>query len=682
MSHQPGLIRRRPHLTNAVNRSTALPGRLRRACIVLGTLAVLLLAPRVLAAGPAVQPEEPQTLITGKMITVKTIQLPNPAMQNQLVLTLIEEDPAGGLWVLWHTDDGAVLQHFDSAFKADRKTITLKGHRVMGLYGHRDGSLAMTWRESYMTDIHGVNLFLKRISGQGETVWNTKVRGDDGANLPYEQRPIGLWHHPDYQGPAVRIAFNGKQYGLFYVVLQKFESLECHTGDEFMAVNADGSIDARCRRHTWNASHSFWMSSVAGRDGEFYGVTYTDPFPFFGIRMGAYSQPTAKQSLIWPARAWPNTLPSTRMGAAFNMSGGFGMAISSGVPKDLSVLKQFDEEAVKRRIEAEQTVKAGYPILLRFDHTGRTARSTYLTTDLVPDIVVGGARFGKDSALVAWSQGPGNMKGEVFGTLGATMAVIDVKGNILQTEIKVNAPLTWNSDPTTLSNGDVVWAGFADEWTADDDKQTLYLVHIKCPSSLGGRVAEQREAEKALQIEGLDIAALTPKTKPLYALVAKENFVRALSLVDRIENDPQASDQEKVQAQVMQNHIESLAEATIKRISADLSVGDVVRAADDLKDARRVFRGVGEMDDKLADMTTTLMQDKAKRGDINVGRLYDRLVARAEKASREQDFLALEEFANKYPDSVYSKAATTAVKALRDGGKDVRNLHFDMLKQD
>lgn len=628
------------------------------------------------------QPEEPQALITPKMITVKTIELDQPAMQNQVVLTLVEEDPTGGVWVLWHLGEDAVIQHFNNAFKADRKTITLKGHRVMGLYGHRDGSLALTWRESHMTDIHGVNLFLKRITGDGGTIWNTKVRGDKGANLPYEERPIGLWHHPDYQGPAVRIAFNGKQYGLFYVVLQKFESLECHTGDEFMMVNADGSIDGRCYRHSWNASHSFWMSSVADRNGDFFGITYADPFPFFGIRMGNYSKPTAKQSLIWPARAWPNTLPCTRMGQAFNMSGGFGMAISSGVPKDLSVLKEFDEEAAKRRIEAEQTVKAGYPILLRFDHTGKTARSTYLTSDLVPDIVVAGARLGKDSALVAWGQGPGDMKGEVFGTLGATMAVIDVKGKILQNGIRLNTPLTWNSDPTTLSSGDVVWAGFADEWTHNDSKTTLYLVHIKCPASLGGRSAEEKAEQVTLKIEGLDLASLTLKAKPLYTLVAKQNYTRALSLADRIEQDPQATDEEKTQADLMRKHIESLAEATIKRIGGNLVIGDVVRVADELKDARRIFRGVGEMDGKLADLAAALMQDKNRRAEINVGRLYDRLVARAEKARREQDFEALEAFASQYPESVYGTAALTAAKALRDGGKGVRDLYFDGLKTD
>lgn len=634
------------------------------------------------AAGTPVQPDEPRAVITRNMVTVKTVELPQPAMQNQLVLTLVEEDPAGGLWVLWHVGEDAVLQHFDNALKADRETITLKGHRVMGLYGHRDGSLAMTWRESHMTDIHGVNLFLKKVTAGGETIWNTKVRGDEGANLPYEERPIGLWHHPDYQGPAVRIAFNGKQYGLFYVVMQKFESKECHTGDEFMMVNADGSIDSRCYRHTWNASHSFWMSSAVGRNGDFFGVTYTDPFPFFGIRMGSYSQPAAKQSLIWPARAWPNTLPSTRMGQMFNMSGGFGMAISSGVPKDLSVLKQFDEEAVKRRIEAEQAEKSGYPILLRFDHTGNTARSTYLTTDLIPDIVVAGARFGKDSAIVAWGSGPGNMKGEVFGTLGTTMAVVDVKGKILQTDIKVNAPLTWNSDPITLSNGDVVWAGLADEWTSNDSKTTLYLVHVKSPASIGGGGAAQAGAKPVLKIDGLNLASLTAKTKPLYALVEKQNYVRALSLVERIENDPASTGEDRAQAALMQEHIESLAESTLKRIKADLAVGDVVRVVEELKDARRIFRGVGEMDDRLSAMSTALMRDKAQRAEINIGRLYDRLVARAEKAQRDQDFQALREFADEYPDSPYSAAALMAVKKLQGGGKDVRDLYFNSLKKD
>ena len=652
----------------------------RLVCLLLTALAVLFAGEVALAAGTPVQPAEPQNLITRDMITVKTIELPSLAMQNQLVLTLIEEDPTGGLWVLWHTGEDAVIQHFDNRFKADRKTITLKGHRVMGLYGHHDGSLALTWRESHMKDIHGVNLFLKRITGEGETVWNTKVRGDDGANLPYEERPIGLWHHPDYQGPAVRIAFNGKQYGLFYCVLQKFESLECHTGDEFMMVNADGSIDSRCYRHTWNASHSFWMSSVTGRDGKFYGITYADPFPFFGIRMGSYSQPSAKQSLLWPAKAWPNTLPCTRMGQAFNLSGGFGMAISSGVPKDLSVLKQFDEEAVKRRIAAEQTVKAGYPILLRFDHTGKTARSTYLTTDLVRDIVVAGTRFGRDSVLMAWSEGPGDMKGEVFGTLGATMAVVDVKGKVLQTGIQVNAPLTWNSDPTTLSNGDVVWAGFADEWTDNDSKTTLYLVHVKSPASLGGQAIEATP-EQAVQVDGLDLKTLTAKTKPLHTLTVKANYVRALALIERINQDPESTAEEKTQALLIQTHITSLAEEGIKDIERSLIVGDVVRASDGLKDARRVYRGVGDVDRRLAEMTTALMSDKDMRAEINIGRLYDRLIARAEKAGREQDIQALEDFASKYPDSPYAAAALTAIKTLKDGGKDVRDLYFDQQVQ-
>jgi hypothetical protein len=481
-------------------RASASPRRDWRQCpartglAFLASLALLFLfpgfPPRDTNAGQnslAIRPEQPRNLVSKGMIRVQKLKLKEPGWNNQLGPALVADDPTGGLWVSWRSGRDSNIQHMTDKLKADRTIITLENHAIMGLFGHDDGTLALTWYESRMNPEFGVDLYLNKISADGEQIWTTKFRGDPGANLEYKDRPQGIWGHPNYAGPVIPIAFNGKQYGLFYVIMQKFPGNpgECHTADEFCAVDADGTVD-ESKRHVWNASHSFWMSAVAGKKGDFYGITYASPSPFIGIRMGAYSRKPAKQELIWPATEWALAfdMPHTRLSRAFNIGQGFAMAISSGVDKELSLLATYDVSDVTARIKAEQMIKSAYPILLRFEEDGAMAQSTYLTTNRVPDTVVSGARFGKDSAIVAWGSGPGGMKGEVFGTFPVELAILDRNGSILQSPVEVDAPLTWHSDLTTLKNGDVAWAGIADDWTRNDDRHTLYIVRVECPEPL------------------------------------------------------------------------------------------------------------------------------------------------------------------------------------------------------
>lgn len=435
------------------------------------------------AADAPIKPVKKVHLLTKDMITVKKIKLKAPGSNHQLDPVLVAGDPSGGFWVSWRTAEGSSLQHFSDKLTSDRSIISLKTHAVMGLYGHDDGSVALTWFDCRMNRVFGVDLYLKKLSKTGKEIWNSKVRGDPGANTEYEKRPVGFWNHPDFQGPVVPIAFNGTQYGLFYVILQKFPDKACHTGDEYVSVNADGTVD-ESTRSVWNASHSFSPSTVAGTNGQFYGVTISDPFPYRAIRMGAYSQKPVKQDAIWPRTPSPNSVgfpPGTRIGAPFNMGGQFGLAIRSSIPKDLEDIKDCDEALFHKKL---QGVAGAWPILLRFNESGGKAAATYITEKPMDDLVVVGGRLGEKHAVVAWGQGPGSDKGSVFGTFPCQVALLNGEGEVIQGPMAVQGPVCWNSNAAPLSNGDLVWAGIVDDWAQVADPTTLYIVRIRCPKSI------------------------------------------------------------------------------------------------------------------------------------------------------------------------------------------------------
>jgi len=435
---------------------------------------------------PAQVPGTAQTnqVVSADMIEIKTIHLDEPGSNNQLSPVLVANDPKGGMWVAWGVAGGGSyrIQHLADNMTPDRTIVKLGTNAVMGLYGHVDGSLAFTWYDSRLTRIFGVDLYLQKISPEGKTIFNTKVRGDPGSGLEYEKRPVGLWNHPDFQGPTVPIAFNGRQYGLFYVVLQKFPDKACHTGDEFALVNANGKVDEK-KRSTWNASHSFWQSVVTGVDNCFYGITLADPFPYRAIRIGNYSAHPAKQDVLWPRKPCDGFFPpDTKLSAAFNFGNKFAMAISTAIPKEMEDLKSYDEKVFREKIAAQGP--GAFPVLLAFDRNGKKAKATYITKEPSPDMIITGARFGLNSAVVLWATGPaGTDKGTAFGAYPTKMAVLNNAGIVLQSPIEIKAPLTWHSDATTLSNGDVVWGAIADDWTSVDDAAKLYIVRIHCQRS-------------------------------------------------------------------------------------------------------------------------------------------------------------------------------------------------------
>ncbi|MCY3020832.1 MAG: tetratricopeptide repeat protein [Planctomycetota bacterium] len=427
------------------------------------------------APGQASPPAPAKPVVTPDMVGVRTMKLAEPGLNHQWCPVIVANDPKGGLWIAWPLGapgTGSNIQHLNDELLPDREQIKLPGSRVVGMYGHDDGSLVYTWWDSRVNAEFGVELYIKRVATDGKVLFDTKFRGDPGAGLEYPQRPVGIWGHPNWQGATIPIACNGKQYGLFYVILQKFPEPSCHTGDEFVAVNLNGQVDDKSRS-TWNASHSFWMSCVAGRDGHFYGITYADPWPYSAVRMGRYGKKPVKQDMLFPRK--PHGM-ATRISAAFTLESGFGMAVASSIPPEIEDLKAYDEELYKSKVKGP----GSYPVLLRFDETGEKARATYLTPEPINDLVVSGGRLGKDHAAVLWGHGTVGDKGSFFGVYPVQLTVVNAAGEVLQAPIEVKAPLTWQSDAATLSNGDLVWGGICDDWTPVDDPKKLYIVRVRC----------------------------------------------------------------------------------------------------------------------------------------------------------------------------------------------------------
>jgi len=454
-------------------------------------LALLLIAP---AFGMHLQAaENAKPVVTPDMIGIRTIKLAEPGLNHQWCPVIVANDPQGGLWIAWPMSaGGSNIQHLNDELLPDREQIKLPTSRLVGMLGHDDGSLVYTWWDFQLNAEFGVDLYIKRVATDGKVLFDTKFRGDPGSGLEYVKRPVGIWGHPNWQGATIPIAFNGKQYGLFYVILQKFPEPSCHTGDEFVAVDLTGKVDEKSRS-TWNASHSFWMSTVAGRDGHFYGITMADPWPYSAVRMGAYSKKPVKQDILFPRK--PAGL-STRISAAFTWEAGFAMAVASSVPREVEDLKTYDDTLYKSKVKGP----GSYPVLLRFDETGQKAAATYLTQEPINDLVVSGGRLGQNNAVVLWGHGPTADKGAVFGVYSVQLTVVSGAGEILQAPIEVKAPLTWQSDPATLSNGDLVWGGIADDWTPVDDAKKLYVVRVRNPKPAKPAVAAAPATPKALAV--------------------------------------------------------------------------------------------------------------------------------------------------------------------------------------
>lgn len=413
------------------------------------------------------------------LVEVRRLPLQRPAVNHQCLAVLVVDDPKGGAWLAWHdsmpTGLSAHVIHLDASLTPDRAVIDLPGRSVHGLLGLKDGAFVAAVGSRRGPEVEGKiapgppspnTIGLRKMTADGRLVFETHVRGGEGYGAEC------VWALMDGTAPGVSVTSNGRVYGLFYAIGKHFADGGVHQADEFTALDSSGNV-LPASRATWNTSHSFWMSSATGRDGHIYGITIADPQPW-GLRLGNYTFNPGHppQTMLWPSAEVAKTVKHAgvagRPGPMFPLKHGFGIAVAT--PLDPS---RPDATVEHLRL----------PMLLLFDERGSVAAPVYLAKEPTNDLIVSAARYGDDHVAYLGGNGPGDIKGNVFGTFPTRLAILDGKGKLLQGPIEIPVPFTFGSHPATLSNGDVVWAGVADDWTTVDDPLTLFIARVRWPGA-------------------------------------------------------------------------------------------------------------------------------------------------------------------------------------------------------
>lgn len=425
------------------------------------------------------------------LVEVRKLPLQRPAVNHQCLAVLVVDDPRGGSWLAWHDSAPGALSahivHLDAALAPDRAVIDLPERSVHGLLGLEDGAVAAAVGTRRGPEVEGKiapgppspnTIGLRKMTADGRLVFETQVRGGEGYGAEC------VWALMDGTAPSVSVTCNGRMYGLFYAIGKHFADGGVHQADEFTALDPAGNV-LPASRATWNTSHSFWMSSAVGRDGHIYGITIADPTPW-GLRLGNYTVNPGRppQTMVWPsplvATAVKHAGVAGRPGPMFPLKHGFGIALAT--PLDPS---RPDATVEQMRL----------PIFFVFDEQGVASDPVYLAKEPTNDLIVSAARYGDDQVAYLVGNGPGDIKGNVFGTFPTRLAILDGRGKTVQGPIEIPAPFTIGSHPATLSNGDVVWAGVADDWTSVDDPHTLYVARVRWPGRKAAKAAPSSAAK-------------------------------------------------------------------------------------------------------------------------------------------------------------------------------------------
>jgi len=184
-------------------------------------------------------------------------------------------------------------------------------------------------------------------------------------------------------------------------------------------------------------------------------------------------------------------------------------------------------------------------------------------------------------------------------------------------------------------------------------------------------------------IGGLELTQLSRPLRSAHDQITKDRFTSAYQSLVRMEKNTRIDPKEKKAIEVMKEHISSIVDTALQELKDYDRIGDVVKVEALIKTTRVRFRGIGDVDKVLKEMTISLVRDETKREQLRIGKQYESLVIRAQKSPVKNNIHALERFAARYPDSIYGKAAKDAVEQLkfedRDHQQKLRDVFFEKL---
>ena len=258
------------------------------------------------------------------------------------------------------------------------------------------------------------------------------------------------------------LAYDGTDFGLFFMIGRHFRDGGVHQADEFVMVGGDGTVH-ETSRNTWINSHSFWPSALSA-GGSMYTLTVADPFPVWGVRLGTLDGGTFSQSTVWPTPDLAGQVPEggvvARVGALFEVEGRLAAAVRTAVdPANPAGGVSGPQRALLLTMNPDGSDAVASPI----DDT--------LLVDVENDLVVAASRFGAD-ALTLTGVGP---NASVFGHAPVVARVLAPDGTPLTEGVELDARLAWSSDPVTLSDGSAAWAAIEDNVST-----TLQIARIGC----------------------------------------------------------------------------------------------------------------------------------------------------------------------------------------------------------
>ncbi|MHC4503772.1 MAG: DUF6288 domain-containing protein [Planctomycetota bacterium] len=184
-------------------------------------------------------------------------------------------------------------------------------------------------------------------------------------------------------------------------------------------------------------------------------------------------------------------------------------------------------------------------------------------------------------------------------------------------------------------------------------------------------------------VAGFDQSLLSRLTKPLFVAIDKKQYAFAYRRLVKLEADSTLGEQDRQVVDKLKSSLLAKVDAAVKEIGGLDRIGDALRVKSKIAETKKLFGGIDPYDEAVDPIGRSL-RVYPKMREVLRGREFERLLAKAGRTREDRDIAALEQFANRCPESAYGKAALEAVAHLRAGGteEDLRDAYFTgLMKQ-
>jgi hypothetical protein len=395
------------------------------------------------------------TIGTGVDIRYKRLGYDNYPLDENILFSV---SPGGGMLLAFRENNGNRIRvtRLNAQLTRDGPDLVVYAIDLGGLVAHDDRSFTLLTRrddpgeplrDTTTTDAIGKAAFLIHILGTKE-LFSVPLTGT--SSITRASDPMSRDCAPSLNG---RLVWNGSKYGAYFAVHGcEGDPHEPYYGDKLVYV--DGNGNSLKGGWSWNCSISQGMRLLPERD-KFTSFCMSDGAPYAGLNLVTEG--------VEPRQLAPERVAAGyaagRFGSVVRLNGRYVVAWSSrGVP---------DEVASARRPDQASKPAPDVALLqLDSDYNTVMARTWLTETPNVAETNLHIAPYGPRQLLVVWDNVEALRCTEwtCWGTYTGTSArLMDLNGNFLTPDVRIDAPPNSEQDIVVFPNGDLGWAFVRDE---------------------------------------------------------------------------------------------------------------------------------------------------------------------------------------------------------------------------